>query len=122
VRQFYNAVFSYHECPSELEYIASRRSKIAAKRGPCRLQHDLQSHDLSNAAALEAVSSIRLAVGVGDAVEGGAMRFAQLPCAMRRALGNSRNSNVSFFEFGIRIAQRAKLLVAEGSAEVPQED
>jgi hypothetical protein len=111
-----------HKCAAELEYVAARRPKITPKQRAHRFQHDLRPHDLRYSASLQTKSPVSFIIRVSQATKGDAVAVAQLGGATRRARSNSRNRRTATLELWPGIAQRAKVLVAERSAKMAQED
>lgn len=120
--ELYDAILPNHKCAAKLKHIAPRRPKIAAKERAHCLQHYVGPHDLRDGTSLQTKSPIGLTIGVSQAAEWDAVTVAQLTRASAGTRSDNRNRRAPTLELRPGIAQRAKVLVAEGSAEMAQED
>ena len=111
-----------YEGARHLEYVTAGRPEIAASSRECRLNQDLWSHHFRKAAARQAESAVGIAEGIGEASKPDTVTLAQTLSLFWCPLGDRRDRCTLSLKRLINVAQRAKVLVAEGSAEVAQKD
>jgi hypothetical protein len=107
-----------NERARHLEDVAARQSDVATHRRERGFQQHLRPHHLRDAAASQAEGGVCLPSRISEASKRNLVPSAEARRRARRPLRNRRNRRAAALEFRMGLAQRAQVLVAEGSAEV----